>query len=186
LEKLKNAKNPNVSRGPTNWPTRPEEFAASVGISTELLRQARVVRTIFEDDKLYKFGVHGGERDGTIERLTLKAYFEPRLLKHFAGGEHEHTRPLGLGSVIREAEIVRQGKSFVGEDRPDRTEEQLQFWTDPLKSVRTRFARWDALSVRARQHAVEAWQALIKQLPEDLLDTTIEIIERKRRAGEDA
>lgn len=86
-----------------------EELATEIGIGRNLLFEARKVQELFTDKKLYTFNVVGGSGDGSIAECTLRAWFEPRILKAPIGGEHEQNRPLGLGGVIAGIASVKQG-----------------------------------------------------------------------------
>lgn len=77
-----------------------EDLAAALGIGRNLLFEAQEVHRKFADKKIYTFNVRGGAKDGGVMECTLKQWFEPKLLQPFVGGEHELSRPIGLGGII--------------------------------------------------------------------------------------
>lgn len=98
-----------VSSETTNSYKTADEMASDLGIGRNLLFEARKVLELFADKKCYAFNLVGGSKDGSVMECTLKAWFEPRILKAPIGGEHEQNRPLGLGGVIAGIASVRQG-----------------------------------------------------------------------------
>jgi len=90
-----------------------EELAEDVGICRRLLMEAQAVHKLFAERTKYAFAVEGGPQDGDVQDLTLKEYFEPRILRAPIGGEHEQTRPMGLGAVIAGAATVKEHRKGV-------------------------------------------------------------------------
>jgi hypothetical protein len=86
-----------------------EEMGEVLGLGRNLLFEAQRVHTAFADKKIYTFNVCGGKRDGEIVECTLKAWFEPKLLQPFIGGEHESNRPLGLGGILAGIASIKEG-----------------------------------------------------------------------------
>lgn len=86
-----------------------EDMANALGIGRNLLFEAQRVHQAFADKKIYTFNVRGGAQDGEIVECTLKAWFEPKLLQPFVGGEHESNRPLGLGGILAGIASVKEG-----------------------------------------------------------------------------
>lgn len=108
LRKLKQIKeNPVVSPG--DYFKTVEDMASALGIGRNLLFEARKVHQAFTDRKIYTFNVQGGSRDGDIVECSLKAWYEPKLLQPFIGGEHEAKRPLGLGGILAGIASVKEG-----------------------------------------------------------------------------
>lgn len=91
--------------------------------STTLLDQAIKVHKEFEDGAKYSRTLEGGPQDGEIVEMTLKEYYEPKLLQAFIGGEHTDNQPMGLGAIL--AGIVtdreRNKGKFSSTKNPNRT-----------------------------------------------------------------
>jgi hypothetical protein len=106
--KLKQIKENSVVSSDTTEATV-EDMANALGIGRNLLFEAQRVHQVFADKKVYTFNVRGGAADGEIVECTLKAWFEPKLLQPFVGGEHESNRPLGLGGILAGIASVKEG-----------------------------------------------------------------------------
>ena len=87
-----------------------DEMAEEFGLSRRFLFEAKEVHKRFEDPRKYRFNMVGGSRDGEMVEMTLKEWFEPRILRSPIGGEHEQNRPLGLGAVIAGIASVKENK----------------------------------------------------------------------------
>ena len=110
--KLKQIKDSEVVSAETTEATV-EDLAAALGIGRNLLFEAQKVHKEFSDKKTYSFNVRGGPHDGDVVECTLKAWFEPKLLQPFVGGEHEVNRPLGLGGIMAGIAIIKEGNRDV-------------------------------------------------------------------------
>jgi len=86
-----------------------EDLGKELGIERSMLFEAKKVHELFADKKVYTFNVRGGATDGDNVEMTLRAWFEPKLLQAFVGGEHEQNRPLGLGGIIAGITAVKEG-----------------------------------------------------------------------------
>jgi hypothetical protein len=109
LENLRNSQ--QISEEPLSGSSSETigDLAEQVGISSTLLKAAKQVHEAFADKKKYTFNVDGGAKDGAIEEVTLKEWYEPKLLQAYVGGEHEQSRPIGLGGILAGITAVRTG-----------------------------------------------------------------------------
>jgi hypothetical protein len=96
------------------------ELAEELGLGEETLKRAIEVRKIFEDKKVYTFYAPGCPDDGV--ETTAKEFYEPRLLRAFVGGEHEHNRPIGLGGIIAGFATVKEGDKSKFAPKPRQTD----------------------------------------------------------------
>jgi hypothetical protein len=108
-EMLKNS-NVSSSDGHRRTAKSVEEIAATLGIGTTTLKEARRVHEIFAKDPAFK------------------AQMEPRILVEPIGGEHEQNRPVGLGAVIAGAAGKRN------EGNPITKREQLELFGAAVKT----------------------------------------------------
>lgn len=122
-----------------------QEIAAGYGIEKTLLQEARRVHEIFAHD------------------LAYKAQMEPRLLAEPIGGEHEQTRPVGLGAII----AGYAGKQ--NEDKPRADRGQLELFSQGFKAF--------CLRAPLPAHEAQARQVIEDQL-EKLSDTEVENVQR--------
>ena len=109
LEKLKKGQEIPVVRSADDGALTVDDLAAELGIGRTALFAARQVRKAFENKKKYSFNVVGGHADGADLEMTLKEWFEPRILRAFVGGEHEQNRPMGLGGILAGITAVKEG-----------------------------------------------------------------------------
>jgi len=141
-------------------------LAETIGISTRLMEEARHLHKVFaEDKKAYEFQVQGGARDGEAEEMTLKDYFEPRILRTPIGGEHEQHRPMGLGAVIAGIAGIRATGG-----KPRREPEQLQLFADGTLTVLKRWNTWRNLDPAGRKIAWGTIQQKIGRMDDRLRD----------------
>lgn len=127
-----------------------EELAVELGISRTLLNLAIEVRKSFEDKKPYTFNIVGGSKDGSSATMTLKEWFEPKLLQPFVGGEHEQNRPMGLGGIKAGITAVIEGdpSKFSGKKA-----QQMEFF---IGAFTKDYSNWHKLSTTAKNEALEA------------------------------
>ena len=119
-----------------------EDFAAQIGVSRNLFDQAAKVHKLFESDPAY------------AEQMLPRIYAEP------VGGEHESTRPVGLGAVIAGYE----GKTRT-EDRVKPSYSQLDLFAD---AVATTFHRWTKIE------DVEAARPALRKVVAEMSDEEAE------------
>jgi hypothetical protein len=164
LEKLrKNPENVGVSAGDSGAQTV-EELAQELGIGRNLLFEARAVRKEFEDKKQYQFEVEGGKKDGAEVRMTLREYFEPKIVQAFVAGEHN--QPVSLGGILRSLKNIRSNdKSKFSCKNADQLE--LFVGTFGRKAIR-QFKSWASMTDDARRQAREQIEDEAAKLkPED-------------------
>ena len=140
-----------------------EELAAELGISKYLLTMAAQVRKAFEDKKLYTFNVQGGAKDGDCVEMTLKDWFEPRILQAYVGGEHEQNRPMGLGGILAGITAVREGDKSKFAPKP----KQGDFFADLFT---TDLQKFNKLSDSRRAAALAAVHQAAEELPPEECD----------------
>jgi hypothetical protein len=119
-----------------------DQFAAAIGVSTDLFQQAANVHKIFAFDPSY------------AEQMIPRIYAEP------VGGEHESTRPVGLGAVI----AGYQGKTRT-EDKAKPVYNQLDLFAD---AVATTFHRWTKIE------DVEAARPALRKVVAEMSDEEAE------------
>jgi hypothetical protein len=160
-----------------------EDFAKERGLGQTYLFEAQKVHQLFEEfeSRRFKFTIQGGKHDGEIAELTLREYFEPRIIRQPIGGEHEQNRPMGLGAVVAAIGYVISGKNFTGAARPQYQFEQFEFWVKPIGSLQDGFRHWKKMPEKTRKLCVKLWAATLNGLPEELWDITIQQAERRLR-----
>jgi len=152
LEKLRKGQCfPVVPEGTTGAKTV-EELAVELGIGRTLFFEARDVHKKFEDTRKYPRVVQGGPQDGADVELTLREWYEPRILRPPIGGEHENNRPMGLGAVI--AGIASDRADIKKGGPPKEDDRQLQLFSNGLDQLFVRAAR---LSPEALRRQVRSW-----------------------------
>lgn len=139
-----------------------EELAEELGISRRILFLAQEVRKAFENKKPYTFNVFGGAKDGENPTMTLKEWFEPKLLQAFVGGEHEQHRPMGLGGIKAGITAVIEGdpNKFNPKNKP----QQMDFFTEMFTRDAQKFIK---LPEAKRQAAIQAVEQIAAELPPD-------------------
>jgi hypothetical protein len=147
LENLKQGKSPMISRmsgEPTIGKTA-QDFASQLGFKRELFCQAKQVHEIFVRDAEYKKAM------------------EPRILAEPIGGEHENSRPVGLGAVI----AGWSGRAATN-DKAKGASDQLELFSDAFTTLGKRFSYWESFSQAQKSRAVEVIRKTVSEMPEDL------------------
>jgi hypothetical protein len=151
LECLKNANNYRSGLSPLPHKTV-EDLAEQIGVDRKLLFDARKLHKEFEDETEYEF-------EDEPQPLTLKEYFEPRLL---AFGEN---RPLGLGAIIAGIAGLR---ATGGKHRPE--PHQLELFKSGFDTLRTRFSYWQKFGAEQKAECREVIRETVAVMPADLRD----------------
>ena len=114
---------------PSKEPASREEVAELLRISLRTLTQVREIKALFKKyPGKYSFTLAGGATDGGEAEMTLEEYFVPRIIKSPIGGEHEDSRPIGLGNVITGIHTkIEQGKN--GDKFSSKKHDQLWLFT---------------------------------------------------------
>ena len=144
------------------------QLAESLGLSESTLDRAREVRGLFKaHSKSMDFVVEGGPEDGSVVSCTLQAWFEPKILKAYAGGEHEGSRPLGLGAVIS----AIQGILATKDNKRIETRGQMElFERHFIKGSGNHYKYWHSMSATSRREALEKLAARAETMkPEDCM-----------------
>lgn len=154
-----------------------EELAEKMGVGRTLLFQAKQVHEKFAaDKKKYLFKVQGGERDGEEVELTLRDYFLPLIMRSQSGGEHESTRPMGLGAVIAGIAGVQNTKGVV-----KHTGTQLDLFVGSFVSGAKRLAYWNDLGPADRSVALARVIDWVEVMPDDLQEELFAALKAKRK-----
>lgn len=122
-------------------------LAEQFGIDRKVLFEAQKVHQEFaRDEKRYAFETEDG-----VQELTLREYFEPRILRAPIGGEHESNRPLGLGAVIAGIASVRLNSGGSKHE----VRQQLELFTSTVGTLFKRFSYWQTLSATEQVEALK-------------------------------
>jgi hypothetical protein len=156
-----------------------EELAGKIGVSKGLFVAAKQVHAEFErDKKQYTFEVEGGADDGRQVEQTLREHFEPKLLRHQAGDEHEGSRPIGLGGVMKAIGSIRAYEKTGGVKQ---TSPQLELFTGGFDALAKRFRYWSEFSPAEKTKARQKLQSWLAEMPDDLRAELYAIIEENSK-----
>jgi hypothetical protein len=142
-----------------------------LGIGFNTLEKARQVHKLFLDPKPYPFPTP----EGDVE-MTLKAWFEPKIMAQHEGDEHEGRRPLGLGALLKAIGSIKVTKGAARLVDP-----QLELFTGGLGAVSKRFVYWTQFSDDEKRAAEPALEQFLDAMPEDLLERLEAKIKARRR-----
>lgn len=164
IECLKRGQKPVVVSD--DYGTTVEALAGKLGFHRDMLFKAQQVHAEFEKDrKKYTFTIQGGPRDGEEVQQTLREHFEPKILRHQQGDEHEGTRPVGLGGVMKAIGSIRATKGA-----PKRTDPQLELFTGGFNALAKRFSYWTEFDAAEKAKAAAALDEFLDAMPPDLLE----------------
>lgn len=180
LDCLRKGKNPNVSPSSPlatteKFPSTVEAMSSLIGVERNLLFEAAKVHKAFESTTKYPFELQGGAMDGATQELTMREYFEPRILRSPIGGEHEQNRPLGLGAVIAGIAGLKHTKGKA-KKRP----EQLDLFFRSWAKLGT---AWRSLQDQDRKQVREHLGDWVSALPDDLMEDLADALLRRRKRG---
>lgn len=151
--------------------TMASDLCARLGVSQSTMEKARQVHKLFLDPKPYPFPTP----EGDVE-MTLKAWFEPKILAQHEGDEHDGQRPLGLGAVLKAIGSIKVTKGSARLVDP-----QLELFTGGLGVVSKRFVYWTQFSDEEKRAAEPALDHFLESMPEDLLERLESKIKARRR-----
>lgn len=155
-----------------------EDYAEVMGVSRRLLFQAKQVHAEFDKDKTkYPFTVEGGGDDGKEVLLTLREYYEPKILRPAKGGEHEGGLPVGLGAIMAGIASIRGTK---GEARPPT--KQLELFQSALKSA-NKFRYWTDLKPEEKKLARATLREWVAEIPPEMMDEIVDLIKARRKVA---
>lgn len=140
--KLKQVVENSVVQSVDYCPKTVEELAEELGISRALLFQAKQVHREFEIKTKYAVNVKGGAEDGAECLMTLREYFEPKILAPFTGGEHEDSRPIGLGALLAGIPSIKAGQTDPDKFNPKGN--QLDFFSKLVTGASRQLAAWNS------------------------------------------
>ncbi len=150
-----------------------DDLADELGIGRNLLFEARKVRAAFEDKKKYPRTIVGGKQDGEETEMTLREWYEPRMLRSFVGGEHEQNRPMGLGGIL--AGIAADKKPR--EDFNPKGKGQLSLFESKLDFAGG-WKYWTKLSNKDRTQHLKNFEDQLEFIPEDQRDQLADYLEK--------
>lgn len=178
LECLKKGQKPVVHG--VHHGTSQEDYAERLGVCRRLLFSAQQVHAEFEKDKKkYTFTIDGGDQDGATVQQTLREHFEPKILRHQQGDEHEGNRPIGLGGVMKAIGSIRSTKGA-----PKTTNSQLELFTGGLDALSKRLTYWNELDDDQKAKAEPKLDAFFDAMDDSLLELSYEKIKRRMKARE--
>lgn len=173
-ENLRNSKKSSIAHS-VGYVATLAELAAKIGVSPALLDSAKQVHAEFEKDKrTYEFTLEGGERDGEVVHQTLREHFEPKILRHQQGDEHDGNRPIGLGGVMKAIGSIRSTKGA-----PKKTDSQLELFTGGLDALGKRLSYWNDLDAAQKKQAEPKLDAFFDAMDEELLELSFEKIKAR-------
>lgn len=176
MECLKKGEKPVVVSH--DYGTSVEAMAEKFGFHRDLLFKAQQVHAEFEKDKKkYDFPVYGGASDGEIAQQTLREHFEPKILRHQQGDEHEGTRPIGLGGVMKAIGSIRSTKGA-----PKKTDTQLELFTGGLDALGKRLSYWNDLDPAQKRAAEPKLEDFFDAMDAELLELCHEKIKERLKA----
>lgn len=132
------------------------EFAAQLGISDELFRQAAKVHEIFAQDEEYA------------------AQMLPRLFARPTGGEHEYTRPVGLGAIIAGWSGRRKTKDQPRPESP--VVKQLELFDESFRTLRSATKSWSRIAPPDQDRVIQQFRAVAAAMPRELRQALIEAL----------
>jgi hypothetical protein len=162
-----------------------EDWAERLGCTVRLIQHARELHELFTDDKERTIT----DRDGVTEDgVTLKDFFEPRLLRS--------DEPYGLGGVLTAIKQIYDlerkagaGKAHTG-GKPKQVEKQLGLFDEVVKDGIKRFTYWRKFDAETRnQHweHVRQQAAKLKQGEcEELADYYARLAKEYAKAAKEA
>ena len=153
------------------------ELAEELKIGCRTLEMAIEVRKAFEDKKTYTFNVRGGKKDGASVECTFKAWYEPKLLQAFIGGEHEDHRPVGLGGILSGIEAKKLDPSDCN-PKKNTGQMELKLWADSFQPLSNVAPSWKGLSDEDRVSVLKHWERTVKKMPDDLREAMAEVLEK--------
>lgn len=154
-----------------------ESWAERLGCTVRLIQQARELHELFADTKERTIT----DRDGNTEDdVTLKDFFEPRLLRS--------EEPYGLGGVLTAIKQIYDlerkagaGKAHTG-GKPKTVEKQLDLFTETVTDELKRWDYWRKFDAETRSEHWKRVQAAAAKLDADKLNELSEY--HKRMAAE--
>ena len=156
---------PSPPEAATGLPTI-EKMAEDLGLSKDTLDRAREVRSLFKAHPQKRdFIVEGGEQDGNVVSCTFQEWYEPKILRAFAGGEHESSRPLGLCAVIA---AIQGNLATKDKGRIETRGEMELFDRSFIKASGNHYKYWHSMNSTSREYALAKLAAKAEAMkPED-------------------
>ena len=177
LEMLRKGQETHVAHSVGDGDQTIEELATEIGIGRELLVLAIYIRKEFEDKKKYTINAPGMAQDGA--EMTLKEWFEPRILAPFVGGEHEQRRPLGLGGVKAGIPIIREGNKSLFAPKLKQGDFYADLFTDNIH-------KFNGLTEAKRAAALAVIEKSAAELPPEECDKAADTMFAMGRIYRDA
>jgi gas vesicle protein len=161
----------------------PDDYAATIGVSVQYLRQARKIHELFADDKKRKLN---GEDGRKTEPLTLRDFYEPQIL--------DPDKPIGLGGVIAGiASIIdaeKKGKPHKG-GKPDDQNRQIELFNKVVADELNRWEYWQKFDPETKAAHFKSVRAKAAQISdanqlEEMADYHSKLSSEFRRAAKEA
>jgi hypothetical protein len=151
-----------------------DDLADELGIGRRLLFMAREVRKAFDDKKNYPRTIVGGKRDGEEAEMTLREWYEPRILRAFVGGEHETRRPMGLGGIMAGVKTDREGNkgSFSSTKNG-----QLDLFEGKV-NILGGWKYWTKLTPQDRSKHFNSFEESLERIPDEQRDELADYLEK--------
>ncbi len=165
----------------------PESIATDMGVSYRVLAQAREIYDFYEVLP-GKFTLT--DRDGNTEKeVTLREFFEPRIMLLEDPENPRSSRAYGLGAVLAGIKEIHRnhGKNTEGTPhgggRPKKVNDQLDLFERTLDNFEDKFNYWQKWDEDTRKVAAAKLPSLVESMPDDLLAEFSKVIktEIKRR-----
>lgn len=143
-----------------------EHFSEHIGVSRVVLFQAQQVHQAFHKDTAkYEFG----DDDGPIRWMTLREYFEPRIL--------EQEKPAGLGAVLAGIAGMKATKGK-GKTNPA----QLQLFEEVFDTLTKRFTYWSKFDEESKRKMKPVIVNAIAAMPQDLCEEIEAALKARKKA----
>lgn len=151
-----------------------EELARELGCDPKMFDLCAKVVKLFADPKKY-WVPHLTNPDSDPVELTLREYFEPKLLRAPIGGEHEQNRPIGFAGILAGAESIKEeNKEGAFSSRKNLNERGQMFLFERKVDLAGGWKYYMKSSDEERQRYVEHFRQLVARLSDDEKDAMAE------------
>jgi len=144
-----------------------KEIAGEIGVSERFFRYAIELHTLFENDT--KKRTINGEKG-----VTIRDYFEPRIMREQDPEDSANTKPYGLGAALAGIKQIYDLEKKGGEGdrggKPKNLDKQLSLFQEGFDTLTKRFTFWSKWNDEAKETAAEAIMPAVEQMPDDLLE----------------
>jgi len=158
------------------------DLATQIGVSHRVLQQSHELHEFFRDPTKRPITDRSGH---TSEDVTLREFFEPRILMVEDPEDATGSRPYSLGAAlagikqILDQERKEAGGQKHGGGKPAKTEEQVRLFARVFRDFSTRAKYWGGWNDETRLEALESVRPVLEKLPEDLLGRITRLIRKE-------